>query len=173
MKNHEIKLSFTLEAPNRRGYFMGYQMGLWQIIFKQGDKHLSKLLPRSLYGSIHFLLLLSAQPCSPITHFKVFQIRIIIVIVIRITKNSNLLYNNRDSSRNYKQQLLILKFLKKILRHIFSKINRCIVQKPGAVLTQNSPSGTLPVNRMKGFGHIQVYYYESISSSIFKLVKAF
>ena len=36
-------------------YFMGYLMRLWWIIFNYEDKHLSKLLLHSLYGSVHIL----------------------------------------------------------------------------------------------------------------------
>ena len=34
-----------------------------------------------------------------------------------------------------KKALFTQRFLKKILRHIYHKINRCIVQKPGAILS--------------------------------------
>ena len=55
MKNQEIQGSFPLGPPfyiyflykNRWGFFMGY-------------KHLSKLRPRYLYGSICFLQFLNA-----------------------------------------------------------------------------------------------------------------
>ena len=58
MKNQVLQLD--PHFINRWGYFMGYLMGLWQIIFKQGDKHLSKLLPGYLYGGIPFLQILNA-----------------------------------------------------------------------------------------------------------------
>ena len=106
---------------------------------------MSKLLPCSLYGSIHFLQFLNAWSCSPITLFKVLQIWIIILIVIKIIKNSNLLYKDRVYFRNQEQHDVTEKdtvdttIFKKILRHIFNKINRCIVQKSGPVVAYNSP----------------------------------
>ena len=62
MKNQQIKvLNLNPHFINRWvSYFMEYLMDIWQIIFKQGDKHLSKLFPRSFYGGIHLLQFLNA-----------------------------------------------------------------------------------------------------------------
>ena len=75
MKNKEIKGSLTLGLPsyNSTGCFMGYLMGLWQVIFESGDKHLSKLVPRSLNGGIHFEMLDSTVPLYFLKCFKFKQ----------------------------------------------------------------------------------------------------
>ena len=56
MKNQEIKGSLNLDPHFiNKWVFNAIFDFFWQIIFKQGDKHLYKLLHRSLYGGIHLL----------------------------------------------------------------------------------------------------------------------
>ena len=65
MNNQKVKGNFTLDPNfgNRWRYFMGFLMGLWWVIFKFGEKYLSKL-PPPLYGVIHFLRFLNVSNCN-------------------------------------------------------------------------------------------------------------
>ena len=71
---------------------------------------------------------------------------------ITITKSSYPLYKNglfQKLERASNMALLALYFYQKILKHILNKTNRCIFQKSGTVITQNSPSGSLLLIRWK------------------------
>ena len=134
MKNQEIKGSLTLES---------LILQLAGGILKQEDKHLYKLFPHLLKWWHLFLTVFKCLILQSHYIIKLFQIYIIILVIIKRINSSNLLYKDRFYSRNYEQHSVTEQgtvdttMFQKILRQIFNKINRCIVQNPGTVLAQS------------------------------------